>query len=634
MDNSKLETIFSKIKDARIAVYGDFCLDVYWIMDKDGSEVSVETGLKAEAVLKQKYSPGGAGNIVANLSALRPKEIRAIGVVGNDIFGRELKAQLNSLGVVTESLIKQNENFATYTYLKKYNDDQEDPRIDFGLKNKRSIETDTEVIGNLRNALENYDVLIFNQQVEGSLNNDMFIDAANALFEKYDDKIVILDSRHYNRKFKNVYRKTNEIEAAVLIGKEAIPSDFIPLEIIREDAFKLHQQTTKPVFVTSGPRGIIIADKEGLQEVPALRITGKIDTVGAGDTVISALAVCLAADISHIDSASFATLAAGVTIQKLFTTGTASKEEIKEINNDPDYNYQEDLANDVRLANYFENSEIELCEPSAMSRLGNFKHLVFDHDGTVSTLREGWEEVMEPVMVEAILGDTYKTANKSVFDEAQKSVKEFIDVTTGIQTIVQMEGLVKLVDEFNIVPKDQIKDKFEYKKIYNDALMEVVNKRTKKLETGQLLEQDYMMKGVLEFLTRLKDMGMKLYLASGTDKDDVITEAKALGYADMFDGGIYGSVGDVSKYSKKMVIDDIIKGNSLKGEELLTIGDGPVEIKECRKANGITIGVASDEIRRFGLNTDKRKRLIKAGAHFIIPDFSQTDILFNLLYNK
>jgi phosphoglycolate phosphatase-like HAD superfamily hydrolase len=127
---------------------------------------------------------------------------------------------------------------------------------------------------------------------------------------------------------------------------------------------------------------------------------------------------------------------------------------------------------------------------------------------------------------------------------------------------------------------------------------------------------------------------MRIYLASGTDKADVINEAKSLGYDDLFDGGIYGSVGDISKYSKKMVIDDIIKNNNLKGNELLVIGDGPVEIKECRKANGIAIGIASDEVRRYGLNQEKRTRLIKSGAQIIIPDFSQADKLMELLFNE
>ncbi|MEN8137630.1 MAG: PfkB family carbohydrate kinase [Bacteroidota bacterium] len=630
MNKAGLNNILERIQDAKVAVYGDFCLDVYWIMDEEGSEVSVETGLQAQSVAGQKYSPGGAGNVVSNLLALKPAEIRAIGVVGNDVFGRELVGQLSADGVKTDTLIVQNENFATYTYIKKYNGDVEEPRIDFGLKNARTHETDDTILNNIESALKNYDVLIFNQQVEGSLNNPEFIEGANKLFKKYNDKIIIVDSRHYNRKFLEVYRKVNEIEAAILLGGDAKPSDFISFEESKNNAVKLHQNTTKPVFLTSGNRGVLICDNKGLRHVPSLNITNKIDTVGAGDTTISALAMCLAVGVEHTRATEFAVLAAGVTIQKLFTTGTASAEEITEINKIGDYLFNTELAGDNRNAKFHDASEIEIVENDVFEELHGIKHAVFDHDGTISTLREGWEHVMEPVMIEAILGDKINSVDAKTYSEIKQRSLEFIDATTGIQTILQMEGLVKIVKEYGYV--EDVKDKFQYKEIYNDALMEMVNKRIEKLNNKELSNDDFLMKGILNFMHRLKKRGVKLYLASGTDVDDVKNEAGVMGYADLFDGGIYGSVGDVSKYSKKMVINDILKNNNLKGSELLVVGDGPVEIRECRKVGGTAVGIASDEIRRYGINISKRTRLIKAGAQYIIPDFSQESILFDILF--
>ena len=150
MRQDRIREILEKISDVRMAVCGDFCLDAYWLMDPDGSEVSVETGLKAEAVEKHLYSPGGAGNIVANLAALQPAAIKVIGVVGNDIHGRELTSQLQALGADTSSLVIQHEDFDTYTYTKKIYGEKEYPRIDFGLKNRRSTETDQELLKNIR----------------------------------------------------------------------------------------------------------------------------------------------------------------------------------------------------------------------------------------------------------------------------------------------------------------------------------------------------------------------------------------------------------------------------------------------------------------------------------------------------
>jgi len=99
MKTERVKEILSEIKKVKIAVYGDFCLDAYWILDPRGSEVSVETGLHGQAVSRHYYTLGGASNVVANLAALEPESIQVIGAVGDDIFGRELTRQLQGLGV-------------------------------------------------------------------------------------------------------------------------------------------------------------------------------------------------------------------------------------------------------------------------------------------------------------------------------------------------------------------------------------------------------------------------------------------------------------------------------------------------------------------------------------------------------
>jgi phosphoglycolate phosphatase-like HAD superfamily hydrolase len=124
---------------------------------------------------------------------------------------------------------------------------------------------------------------------------------------------------------------------------------------------------------------------------------------------------------------------------------------------------------------------------------------------------------------------------------------------------------------------------------------------------------------------------VKLYLASGTDQADVIVEAKAMGYADLFEGGIYGAVGDIKVEAKRVVLEKIIREHKLSPHQFATFGDGPVEIRETRKRGGFCIGVASDEVRRFGLNPIKRSRLIRAGANLIVPDFSQLNELLKVL---
>jgi len=630
MKEQRISEILDRIRNVKVAVYGDFCIDAYWLLDPRGSEVSLETGLQAQAVGRHYYSLGGASNIVANLAALEPASIQVIGAVGDDIFGRELTRQLKELGADTSYLVVQKDNFDTVAFGKPYLESNELPRMDFGFFNKRTEQTDQALLKGIKNALKAADALIFNQQVPGSITNESFIDSANELFEKFSDKIVLLDSRHYGHKFIDIYRKTNDLEAAQLNNIDVKLDDVLTLTDVKKYAENLYRQFNKPVFLTRGSRGIITIDSDGYHEVSGIQLLKKLDIVGAGDTVTSALALCLGGGICPSEAAEFANIAAAVTVQKLFQTGTASGPEILEVAKDVDYIYQPELASDLRHARYLDGSEIELCLESMPH--ARVKHAVFDHDGTVSTLRQGWEQVMTPVMIRAILGDKYKTADEYLYNQVRNRVLDYIDMSTGIQTIIQMEALVGMVKEFGLVPDDEINDRLGYKRIYNDALMELVNKRLEKFKRGELDIHDYTIKGALEFLKALRKRGVKLYLASGTDNEDVVTESRALGYAGLFDGGIYGSVGDIARDSKKVVIEKIMTENNLHGPELAVFGDGPVEIRECRKRDGIAVGIATDEIRRHGLNLEKRTRLVKAGAHVIIPDFSQQDGLIKLLF--
>jgi rfaE bifunctional protein kinase chain/domain len=657
MNQQRIQEILARIEQVTVAVYGDFCIDAYWMLDPKGSEVSEETGLHARAVAKHYYSLGGASNVVANLAALKPKAIQVIGAVGDDIFGRELRRQFNALHVDTTHLVIQQENFDTVAFGKPYLDGREEPRIDFGFFNRRQPATDQALLGGIRRALETADALIVNQQVPGSITNEGFIDEANRLFAEVDGKVVLLDSRHYGHKFRHVYRKTNDREAARLNGVRLGHDEAVPVEELRKYGRLLYEQFHRPVFLTRGSRGLLAIDGEGVHEVPGIQLLKKLDPVGAGDTVTGALALCLGAGVPPAEAAAFANFAAAVTVQKLFQTGTASGAEILAVAQDPDYIYQPELAQDRRRARYVPGTEIEICEggqtrtdtdrhgqaetepsvgvcesPGWSVSGAPIRHAVFDNDGTVSTLRQGWEQIMAPVMIRAILGDRYETADAGLCEKVRRRVLEYIDQSTGVQTLVQMEALVGMVREFGLVRPEKILDRFGYKRIYNEALMQTVGARLARLQRGQLDVSDFTIKGAVAFARALRERGVTLYLASGTDHADVVAESEALGYADLFNGGIYGATGDIDSCSKKMVIERIMRENRLHGPELAVFGDGPVELRESRKRDGLAIGIASDEIRRHGLNPDKRARLIKAGAQLLVPDFSQAGELLRLLF--
>ena len=80
-----------------------------------------------------------------------------------------------------------------------------------------------------------------------------------------------------------------------------------------------------------------------------------------------------------------------------------------------------------------------------------------------------------------------------------------------------------------------------------------------------------------------------------------------------------------------MVIQNLLKTHAIKGTELLGFGDGYVEIENVKDVGGTAVGVASDEVRREGINTWKRDRLIEVGADLIVPEYREQDILISYL---
>ena len=240
---------------------------------------------------------------------------------------------------------------------------------------------------------------------------------------------------------------------------------------------------------------------------------------------------------------------------------------------------------------------------------------------------------MEPMMLKAILGPRAGDSDDATLARLTAVVRAFIDRTTGIQTLAQMKGLVDLVRENGFVAPSDILDEHGYKAIFNEELLTLVHAREAQLKRGDLAPADWQIKNALPLLQRLHAAGVKLYLASGTDEGDVIAEARALGYAHLFTG-IHGSVGDLKVEAKRVVLERIIREGGLGGEELVVFGDGPVEIREGRRRGAFTVGVASDEVRRHGLDLCKRTRLIRAGADIVLPDFSQLDALWACLNLK
>ncbi|HPB12532.1 MAG: PfkB family carbohydrate kinase [Bacteroidales bacterium] len=630
MNPESLKEVLEKIQTTKIGVVGDFCLDAYWFIDESKTEISIETGKPTTPVRRQKYSLGGAGNVASNLTALGVRDVRAFGVIGNDPFGTEMIALLNSNGIDSRNVLTQENDWSTHVYIKPHIGDEEQSRIDFGNFNILSDETAERLIANLRVELHEVDLVIINQQVASGIHTPWFRQKLKEVIRQFSEKIFITDSREFTDEYGGAYRKMNDREAARLCSVHLASGESLSYTELINAAERLYDRYMKPLFITRGDRGSIVTDDKGILEIESMMITGRTDTVGAGDSYLAGVASALAAGFNPGTAGRLGNFAAGVTVQKLFQTGTASPEEVIAIGSDADYVYHPDLAEDIRQAKYHPDSEIEII--TTWHKPPEIKHAIFDNDGTISTFRQGWEYIMAPMMVRAILGDRYDDAGETTLKKVRSAVDDLIDKTTGIQTLRQMLHLGELVREFGFVAEGDILDAHGYKEIYNEDLIAMVRRREAKLRRGEISTDDLSIKNAIPFLKVLYEKGIRLWLTSGTDTADVRHEAEVLGYAYLFEERIFGATGDIDAEAKKMVLDSILDSiGKDDAASIITFGDGPVEIRETHKRGGLTAGVASNELRRYGLNPSKRTRLIKAGADIVIPDFAQPEILLGLL---
>lgn len=264
---------------------------------------------------------------------------------------------------------------------------------------------------------------------------------------------------------------------------------------------------------------------------------------------------------------------------------------------------------------------IEILRPDF--RRGDFKAAMFDFDGTLSLIRRNWPQVMIPMMVDVLV----ETGTSEGRDELAVKVEEFVMKLNGRQTIYQM---IQLADEVR-ARGGQPREPLDYKEQYNNLLWAQMSGRVNGLKDGSVTPESLTVPGSRALLEALRDRGITLYLASGTDLKYVQDEVKALELDEFFGPHIYGALDDYQNFSKKMIVDRIINDANVAPHQLLGFGDGFVEIQEIHKAGGVAIGVASEEETRQGVNLWKRGRLVPAGADLIIGDYRALDELLAVL---
>ncbi|MDO4557422.1 MAG: HAD family hydrolase [Planctomycetia bacterium] len=288
-------------------------------------------------------------------------------------------------------------------------------------------------------------------------------------------------------------------------------------------------------------------------------------------------------------------------------------------------------------------TSIEYIGPplTGTDRVPRPRGVLFDFDGTLSLVREGWTELMVTQAVKELL----KLRTGESTEELTRITHEFVTRQTGKPTIFQMIQLAEEIRQRGGTPADPL----VYQKRFHQRLAQRTRRRRESLRDGDD-PAAFLVPGSRELLEYLRERDVTLYLASGTSEADVVEELELLRIREFFGPRVWGARSDRPNFSKGWVVREQIPGNDqIRGPELLGFGDGYVEIQELRAVGGIAVAVASDERYLVQMTeternspdpsyqrTDawKRQRLIQAGAHALIPDYRGIDPLLTRIFGE
>ncbi|MFA5698192.1 MAG: PfkB family carbohydrate kinase [Sphaerochaeta sp.] len=618
-----VQTFISSGSPVAIAVIGDLCLDLAYQVTTEGGEISVETGLQTYSVTQTNASLGGGCNVGLNLKTLGSERVDMYGIVGCDLYGDVLTSLLEKEGLNVDGVQRQEKGWATHVYHKVFERGAEHPRYDSGNFNIPSDESIQNLLSTLRSKIDHYDAIIINEQVPQGLHNEAFQKELSSLLYEFEEKVLwIADCRKLNSVYRHAIHKLNETE-----GRSLDPAFD---ELSTEDLTKaLYHYFNRPTVVTLGENGAAGFDGTTYCSVLGVHFSQQIDIVGAGDAFLAALVLSMSRGASLEEGIILGNLSGAQSLLTLYGCGHPTPDELLALSARAAWRYNPIKASDERTRIFDSSKTIEIIDEIPKRALP--KIAIFDHDGTISTMRAGWEAVMAKVMKSAIVGSELANLTDEERADLDDEIHRFIDQTTGIQTIEQMVYLREMVERYGFVPADKILSAQGYKDVYNKELLAMIADKKEGVQHNTIAPTDVTMAGSIEFLHYLHQKGVKLYLASGTDQDDVIHEATLLGYGHLFEGRIFGSVGKIDEDPKKVVLAKMITSLAGQEDDIIVFGDGPVEMREARSRGVLAIGLLSDENRRSGENLAKRQRLILGGASALISDFTHIKDLITLL---
>lgn len=251
--------------------------------------------------------------------------------------------------------------------------------------------------------------------------------------------------------------------------------------------------------------------------------------------------------------------------------------------------------------------------------------VLFDWDGTLSLLRSGWADVMTELYAEALP----PLPGESTGDRTRLARSDILSLN-GRPTLHQMIRLAERIRERGGRPRNPR----DYKQEFLHRLAALTGPRQAAIRSGRTPPDTWLVPGARAFLRHLRERGLVLHLASGTDEKALLEEVRLLGLAGFFGPHIHGAREE--SFTKAAVIQAILRQHHIAGRQLLAFGDGVVEIRDTRAVDGLAVGVAVDETAPGSarLDPDKRQMLRAAGAQVLIPDFREGPALRQVLLGE
>lgn len=308
----KLKTLFDSFKDKNVLIIGDVMLDNYLWGKVD--RISPEAPVPIVSVQKKESRLGGAANVAINILSLGANPILC-SVIGLDGNGRTFVDMVQQLGMSSEGLVQSNER-PTTVKTRVIGNNHQMLRVDEETDGEISLAERKNVLHRIQSIIDkkNIDVIIFEDYDKGVINKSLIDQVVKAAKSKNIPIAVDPKKRNFNH-YKNItFFKPNlkELREGMKLDLEKGNLDEIRAAV-RKISTEHHIDM---VMVTLSEKGVFILHGKEEFHIPA-HIRNIADVSGAGDTVISVAALCLAAGSDAELLATISNLAGGLVCEKV-----------------------------------------------------------------------------------------------------------------------------------------------------------------------------------------------------------------------------------------------------------------------------------------------------------------------------